>query len=301
MYKYISGSGYCFLIRGVLMKEENMKKYQEQLENLVLGCTYELMETNKKLQQEIMECRRAEETIKELNDILQRRVLELDHTNKELESFNFSVSHDLRNYLRGIDGFSLALLEDYSDQLDERGKEYLYNIRQAARCMERYIQDLVNLSKGSLFQLFFEEIDLSNLVEEIAKELQRLEPGRKARFIITPGLAATGDKQLLRIALENLLDNAWKFTGKQPETLIEFGITRNRNVEAFFLRDNGAGFDMAYLEKLFQPFQRLHALAEFPGTGIGLATVQRIIRRHGGDIWAQGEVGKGAMFYFTLK
>ncbi|HWP23599.1 MAG TPA: cache domain-containing protein [Candidatus Binatia bacterium] len=242
----------------------------------------------------------AERKIQVLNDELRRRALALELTNKELESFSYSVSHDLRAPLRSIDGFSQALVEDYANQLDGEAKNYLDRICVATRRMAQLIDDLLNLSRVTRSPLKVEPVDLSALVRAIAAELQAREPARRVEMAIGDGIAATGDRRLLRVALENLVGNAWKFTAKRDGAKIEFGIADNGTSRAYFVRDNGAGFDMAYSNKLFGAFQRLHSAAEFDGTGIGLATVQRIIHRHNGQVWAEGKVDQGATFYFTL-
>lgn len=235
---------------------------------------------------------------------LEQRVAErttaLETANEELEAFSYSVSHDLRAPLRGIDGFSLALLEEYPDKLDDTGKDYLHRVRAASQHMGEIIDDLLMLSRVTRGKMRREQVDLSALAHRIAAELQRRQPERQAEIIITPGLVTKGDPRLLRVALENLLDNAWKFTGKEPKARIELGYTDNNGNRAYFVRDDGVGFDMKYANKLFGAFQRLHSSKEFNGTGIGLATVQRILHRHGGRVWAEGEVGKGATFYFSL-
>jgi signal transduction histidine kinase len=220
----------------------------------------------------------------------------LEAANRELEAFSYSVSHDLRAPLRGIDGFSLALLEDCADRLNEAGKDYLGRIRAATQQMGQLIDDMLNLSRVTRSEIDREKVDLSSLAAAVADELKKGEPGRDVEFRIEPGLSAKGDRRLLKVALENLLGNAWKYTGRHPRARIEFGCKG----KIFFVRDDGAGFDMTYADKLFGVFQRLHKAAEFPGTGVGLATVQRIIHKHGGRIWAEGEVEKGAAFYFTI-
>ena len=193
------------------------------------------------------------------------------------------------------------MLEDYTDKLDEEGKEYLKFVREASQTMGQLIDDLLKLSRVTRAEMHREKVDLSALAQSIVTELHKEQSGRQAEFIITPGLVANGDARLLRLALENLLGNAWKFTSKRPTAQIEFGVTQKDGKPAYYVRDNGAGFDMAYVGKMFGAFQRLHSTNEFPGTGIGLATVQRIIHRHGGHIWAEGAVDKGATFYFTLE
>lgn len=237
--------------------------------------------------------KRVEEQIRAAN-------AELQATNKELEAFSYSVSHDLRAPLRGIDGFSQALLEDYSDKLDAQGRHYLERVRAATQRMAQLIEDLLNLSRVTRAEIHRDTVDLSAMARAIASDLQKDQPERHVDFVITEGMVGKGDPHLLRVVLENLFDNAWKFTGKRPGARIKFGTTQHDGQAAYFIRDDGVGFDMAYAEKLFGPFQRLHSPTEFPGTGIGLATVERIIRRHSGKVWAEGEVEKGATIYFTL-
>lgn len=220
--------------------------------------------------------------------------------NHELEAFSYSVAHDLRAPLRGIDGFSQALLEDYSSKLDEDGQRYLRRVRESAQHMAQLIESLLSLSRIARGDLRCARIDLSDLARATVDRLNGSQPERRVEFLIGRGLTAVGDGQLLAVALENLLGNAWKFTRNQPKACIEFGTTNQEERTVFFVRDNGAGFDMAFGSKLFGVFQRLHTADEFEGTGIGLATVQRIVRRHDGCIWAEGEVGRGATFYFTL-
>jgi PAS domain S-box-containing protein len=238
-------------------------------------------------------------TIADVTDTKARK--ELEQANKELEAFSYSVSHDLRAPLRSIDGFSQALLEDYEDKLEAQGKDYLRRVRAASQRMSQLIDDLLSLSRITRAEMRYEKVNLSVLAESIAAELQETQPERQVKFVIEEDITAYGDSHLLRVVLENLLSNAWKFTSKHPRAKIEFGATQHEDKPVYFVRDDGAGFDMAYIDKLFVPFQRLHAETEFPGTGIGLATVQRIVRRHGGSVGAEGEVEKGATFYFTLQ
>ena len=244
-----------------------------------------------------------------IEDITEKKTLErggvkardaAEAANKELEAFSYSVSHDLRSPLRSIDGFSLALLEDYQDKLDDTARSYLDRVRKATQHMGRLIDDMLKLSRVTRSDFHHESVDLSTMVRDIFEKLKEENPARTVDMIIREGVFVSGDPALLKIALENLLDNAWKFTGKKSQPQLEFGTTVKDGKAACFVRDNGAGFDMAYANKLFGAFQRLHTSREFPGTGIGLATVQRIINRHGGQVWAEAEVGKGATLFFAL-
>jgi signal transduction histidine kinase len=225
---------------------------------------------------------------------------QLGAANQELEAFSYSVSHDLRTPLRSIDGFSQALLEDYADKLDPTAQDHLQRVRRAAQRMAALIDDMLNLSRVTRNAMRRETLDLSAMAKSIAAELQEAEPGRRVEFAIENDLTAAGDSQLLRTAMENLLGNSWKYTSRHASARIEFGKSQRNGKHTFFVRDDGAGFDPRYADRLFGAFQRLHTATEFPGTGVGLATVQRIIHRHGGEIWAEGVVEKGATFYFTL-
>ena len=248
--------------------------------------------------------RRAQD---ELEDLVQKRTkalsqanASLEIANKELESFSYSVSHDLRTPLRSIDGFSLALLEDFGSLLPAEGQDYLQRVRTAAQHMAELIDDLLNLSRVTRATVEPISVNLSTIADNIMQDLRRQQPQREATISIAPDLIVHGDSRLLKIALENLLNNAWKFTSKQTTTMIEFNEMKQNGQRVFFIRDNGVGFDMTYANKLFGAFQRLHSTQDFPGTGVGLATVQRIFLKHGGRIWAESDVGQGATFYFTL-
>jgi len=269
-----------------------------------------LVHSNEELKLEIQERREAESALKrtenevlrlnaELEQRVQERTLQLELANKELESFSYSVSHDLRSPLRAIDGFSQALLEDYSDQLDAAGRDYLARVRAAAQKMGNLIDDMLKLSRVSRAEMNLQQVDLSAMVSSIWEELSQ-DGARDATIKITSGLSAFCDPHLMRIALTNLLNNAWKYTSKIPSAKIEFGMRLNAAEAAFFVQDNGAGFDMKYADKLFGAFQRMHTMGEFPGTGIGLATVKRVVSRHGGRVWADAAPNAGATFYFTL-
>ena len=249
--------------------------------------------------QDITERKISEQVIMDLNRSLEIHSKRLADINKELETFSYSVSHDLRAPLRTIDGFSSILLEHYSNVLDDKGKDYLGRVKAGCRRMAQLIDDMLKLSRITRDEMTWEKVNLSKTARNVLAELRKAQPERKVKLVVEDGLVVQGDARLYRILLTNLIGNAWKFCQKQPRPVIEFGATAINGERVFFVRDNGAGFDMKHAERLFVPFQRLHSSVEFAGTGIGLATAQRIVYRHGGRIWAEAEVGKGATFYFT--
>jgi PAS domain S-box-containing protein len=249
---------------------------------------------------DITERKRNEADIQKLNQDLKQRAAQLEAANNELESFSYSVSHDLRAPLRSIDGFSHILLNEYTDQMSLEGRNYLERVRAAAQRMAELIDDLLNLARVTRTPIQPKLTNLSEMAEKIALSLKEENPDRNVTYSIMPDMMVNADPHLLNIVLENLLSNAWKFTSKKEQAIIEIGQQSKVKERTFFIRDNGTGFDMAYVNKLFGVFQRLHSMSEYPGTGVGLATVHRIIKIHGGKIWAEAEEGKGASFYFTL-
>ena len=273
--------------------EEEINKLNRELEENIAQRTSELHNTQLALLNLVDDLNATTRDVSLINQAL-------SSTNKELEAFSYSVSHDLRAPLRSMDGFSQALLEDYGDKLDATGRNYLERIRSGTQRMGLLIDDMLKLSRINRAEFKRESVDLSKMFKDIFREFQQNSPARDVQMNIQEDVIIDGDRHLLSIALTNLLENAWKFTGKTENALIEFGTELKDGKSVMFIRDNGVGFDMAYVDKLFSAFQRLHTTAEFPGTGIGLATVQRVIHRHGGRIWAEGEMGKGAVFYFTL-
>jgi signal transduction histidine kinase len=289
--------GFNEMLQQIQQRDAALQNAHDELERRV-------EERTKELQEEIIERKRAEAKIQTLNEELEQRVMrrtaQLQASNKELEAFSYSVSHDLRGPLRSIDGFSKALLIENADQLNERGKHYLERVRAASQRMEQLIDDLLNLSRITRGEMRMVPVNLSELAQTVVDELKRPSSERAVDFLIAPALSTEGDPRLLRVLLENLFNNAWKFTSKHPRATIELGAAEIEGESTFFVRDDGAGFDMAYADKLFAPFQRVHSQDEFEGTGIGLATVQRIIHRHGGHVWAEGAVEQGATFYFRL-
>ncbi|KAF0216073.1 MAG: response receiver sensor histidine [Geobacteraceae bacterium] len=252
------------------------------------------------VKEDITARKRAEEEIEILNTNLAARAAELEAANRELEAFSHTVSHDLRSPLTKVSGFSQILLELCADRLDEESRSYLRKIYEGTRLMNQLIDTILNFSRTTRSEMSREKVDLSEMAQEIGLDLRLKKPERRVTFTIAEGVKGYGDKQLLRVVMENLLGNAWKYTGKKEAAVIEFGVAESEGNPAYFVRDNGAGFDMSQADKLFGAFQRLHSAEEFEGHGIGLATVQRVIQRHGGRVWAEGEAGKGATFYFTL-
>jgi signal transduction histidine kinase/GAF domain-containing protein len=286
--------------------EESIRTDQIELQRLLT----EMEQSRQALLSVVEDQKEAEEQVRQLNTELEQRVkdrtAQLAAANQELQAFSYSVSHDLRAPLRAMDGFSGALMEDYYQQLDEQARHYLSRIQEASRSMGQLIDDLLNLSRITRAEYTRQRVDLSAVARKIVAELQTQNPNRSLQFEISANLEVDGDANLLKIVLENLLNNAVKFTGQRQQAYIQFGVTGQAGVRSerseriYFVRDNGAGFDMTYASKLFAPFQRLHGMQEFPGTGIGLTIVQRIITRHGGRIWPDAAVDQGATFYFTL-
>jgi K+-sensing histidine kinase KdpD len=273
--------------------ETELVKYRDHLEELVTLRTNELEKVNSELTEDVAQRRKAEEALRKFAS-------QVEAANKEMEAFSYSVSHDLRTPLRSLDGFAHMVLEDYEDKLDETGKDYLRRIKQSSEHMSGLIDDMLRLSRIGRADMCRNKVDLSAAAISIAEDLKHSAPNRQAEFKISPGIMADGDENLLSIALTNLLENAWKYTRNCPKTLIEMGEVQKDGKKEYFIKDNGTGFDMQYAARLFEPFQRLHSDKEYEGSGIGLAIVQRIIRRHEGEIRAESEPGKGATFYFTL-
>jgi light-regulated signal transduction histidine kinase (bacteriophytochrome) len=295
------------ILEDLEMDKESLRNIQRATLNILEDLDNEkaIVEARRiELMHEVEERKHAEAEVSTLNQELEQRVLDrteqLQLANKELESFAYSVSHDLRAPLRALDGFSQAILEDYVGRIDNQGQDYLQRIRAAAQRMGQLIDDMLKLSRLTRGELLQQSIDLTALAHEVVEELKKSDAGRSVDVVIAHGLTATGDARLVRVVLVNLFGNAWKFTGPQAGPRIEMGQVQVDGQQAFFIKDNGVGFDPQHAGKLFGAFQRLHTASEFPGTGVGLATVQRIVHRHGGRIWAESAVGKGATFFFTM-
>jgi PAS domain S-box-containing protein len=280
--------------------QDKIRRLNEDLEHKVTARTVELDKKSKDLIDSQNALLNIVEDLNEQSFLLQESTKNLQNTNKELEAFSYSVSHDLRAPLRGIDGFSQALLEDYSDILDEQGKSYLNRVRLGSQKMALLIDEMLNLSRLGRIALKPTTVNLSDIAQSISNDLRESDPERTVEFIIAKDLICLADPTLIRAVLQNLLENAWKFTSKIAKPKIEFGEIEIGKEISYFVKDNGAGFNMKYENKLFTPFQRLHQEREFPGTGIGLTTVQRIIHRHNGTVWAESKVDLGSTFYFTL-
>jgi signal transduction histidine kinase len=261
---------------------------------MLVGSFNEMLEQIKKRDGELREAHDEQE------QRVRERTAELVAANKELEAFSYSVSHDLRAPLRSIDGFSLALLEDCGDKLDATGKEHLHRVRAATQRMSQLIDDMLDLSRVTRSEMQRENVDLTRLAKSIADDLHKENPDRRVEFSIADGLTVNADARLLKVVIENLLNNAWKYTSGHEQARIEMGEMKQNGHRTYFVRDDGVSFDPRYVSRLFGAFQRLHAASDFPGTGVGLATVQRIINRHGGEVWAEGAVEHGATFYFSL-
>ena len=290
-------------IRDITFKkntEQQIIKLNQELEERVLNRTAELARANSDLKNEIAEREKTEMEVKSLNEKLSSRATELEAVNSELESFSYSVSHDLRTPLRSIDGFSQMIIEDYSDSLDEKAKECFIRIRNASQRMGQLIDDLYDLSKLTRIEMVKEKIYMTKMALAVEEDLRRLYPDRDVKLLVENDIFAEGDPHLMHIVIENLLGNAWKFTSQKENAIIEFGTIKKDETQIYYIKDNGIGFDMTFSSKLFRAFERLHNSKEYPGTGIGLAIVERIIKKHGGKVWAESVLGEGSTFYFTL-
>lgn len=280
--------------------QDEILRFNAKLEEQVIQRTRQLSESNQSLQAEIRKRIAAQDEVTWLNEDLHRRTQLMEATNRELEAFSYSVSHDLRAPLRHIEGFSRLLMEECSEALDSQGMDYLTRVCRSSQRMALLIDDLLNLSKVTRSEMRFQPVDLSRMAADVVSELRESSPERKVEIRIQKAMTAWGDQRLLRVVLVNLIGNSWKYTSKKDHATIEFGCRDDNERKVWFVRDDGVGFDMNYADRLFGTFQRLHHAGDFEGTGIGLATVQRIIMRHDGAIWGEGAVGSGATFYFTL-
>ena len=260
----------------------------------------ELAKRSRQLERQAVRLQASEQAARQLAETRAELVADLEQKNRELETFSYAVSHDLRAPVRRIDGFSRALLESHAAALDDGGRRFLGNIREATEHMSELIDDMLHLAQVTRAELRRLPVDLSGAVQAALRQLAETEPDRRVEYVVRPGLEVEGDPRLLRVAVENLVGNAWKFSVGREPARIEFGVVSAHAEPAYFVRDNGAGFDMAYADRLFTPFQRLHSARHFKGTGVGLATVQRIVQRHGGRVWADGVPDQGATFWFTL-
>jgi light-regulated signal transduction histidine kinase (bacteriophytochrome) len=293
----VAGEDQLFEWRARRIDNNALFDVEVSLRRIILNQRYAILATVR----DITARKRAEQEIETLNTHLASHVTGLEAANRELEAFNFTVSHDLRSPLTGICGYSYLLQEQFSERLGEQCLGYVRVINSAAVKMGQLIDTLLGFSRLSRCEVKREETDLTAITKGVAAQLRMADPSRQVRFAIAEGVKATGDANLLSVVMENLIGNAWKYTARQESTLIEFGLDETNASPAYFVRDNGPGFDMAHADRLFRPFQRLPGTTEFAtGHGIGLATVQRIVERHGGSTWACGEPGKGATFYFTL-
>ena len=283
-------------------KNQQIRELNTQLEQRVLERTQALRRANRELQAEVAERMRVEDQIRHLNEELEMRVqdrtAELELANRDLESFSYSVSHDLRGPARRINSFSKILLEQYLTALDDNGREYLRRISASSRRMEQIIDDMLTLSLVSYNEIQRRDVDLTRMAMQILRELQATSTPRRVELEIEPDVRASGDARLLHMAMENLLGNAWKYSSREEQATIGFGVASENGERRFFVRDNGVGFDMAEAEHMFDPFSRLHT--DYEGTGVGLAIVKRVVTRHGGRIWARSAPGEGATFFFTL-
>lgn len=292
-------------LEATTVSRDYVGKLNRRLEEIVAERTEQLSWANAELTREVEERRLAEEEVRRLNATLEQRILqrtqELEASNRELEAFCYSVSHDLRAPLRHINAYSHILSEEFGNRLDNDGNFYLHRLETASRQMGLLIDDLLQLSRVGRMEMRQHEVNLSALAMEVCTMIREAHPERDVEVLIEPGMKGHGDRSLLRLVLQNLLENAWKYTARRERAVIEFGSTNDAGNTVYFIRDNGIGFDMTHADKLFGVFQRLVGASEFPGTGIGLATVRRIIERHDGRVWAEGKIDNGATFFFSIR